>query len=365
MLATHLDALRAQARALPEVPGVYFWRDGRNRTLYIGKAVNLRARVLSYFSNARRDRRTRDLLACARSVTYEVAATELDALFRESTLIKRELPTFNRADRLPRSYYYFKFDSSVEEPYMEITRRVEDDGSVYFGPFRTAAVARETMEYLQAVLPLRKCTAMKPRCRPCIYYQMKKCAAPFLSERHHQAHQDAIASLYLLLDGRGDRVAAWLEEKRDRLSDLQLFERAAEVQTRLESLRALLRKQTILDAAIQCRCVLVHQQATEHSDARLLLVAHGSVISYRALGGADAPAVVAWVKAHDPVIRAAERREGELDAATVLERWLTVNRSRVRWIAIPRDVPEEDLRERVEYALRSPRPASVEARALE
>ena len=344
---------------------MYFWRDGGNRTLYIGKAVNLRARVLSYFSNARRNRRTRDLLTCARSVTYEVAATELDALFRESTLIKRELPKFNRADRLPRSYYYFKFDSSVEEPYMEITRRVEDDESVYFGPFRTAAVARETMEYLHAVLPLRKCTAIKPRCRPCIYYQMKKCAAPFLSERHHQAHQEAIASLQLLLDGRGDRVAAWLEEKRDRLSDLQLFERAAEVQARLESLRVLLRKQTILDAAIQCRCVLVHQEATDHSDARLLLVAHGSVISYRAVGGADAAAVVVWVKAHAPIIRAAERREGELDAATVLERWLTVNRSRVRWVSIPRDAGEEDLRERVEYALRSPRPAFAEVQASE
>ena len=166
---SHLDLLRLQARSLPEAPGVYFWKDGRDHTLYIGKAINLRRRVTSYFSTARHDRRTRSLLAEARTVSYEVAATELDALFRESALIKQERPRFNRALLNSPPCWYLKFDASLEDPYMEAAREKVDDGSLYFGPFRSAAVMRETMEYLHAVLPLRKCTARQPRCKPCIW----------------------------------------------------------------------------------------------------------------------------------------------------------------------------------------------------
>src|SRR5919202_1283043 len=104
----HLPDLRAHARDLPEVPGVYFWHDSRGKILYIGKAVNLRARVTSYFSNARRDRRTRDLIERARSIRHEVTSSELEALFRESALIKQELPPFNRALRNPRKLFYLK-----------------------------------------------------------------------------------------------------------------------------------------------------------------------------------------------------------------------------------------------------------------
>lgn len=350
----HLEELRSQARALPEAPGVYFWKDARGRILYIGKAINLRARVSSYFSQARHDSRTRDLLSQARVIHCEVTATELDALFRESALIKTEQPKHNRMLKSPRRFYYLKLDGALEDPYLETAREIEDDESLYFGPFRSATVMRETLRFVHDVLPLRKCVAMHPRCRPCMYYQMHKCAAPFLDEEHRERHREAIARLFDLLDGRSDRVTAWLEQKRDRLSEQLLYERAAEVQQRLDALHELLRRQVILEAALQCRCVLVHQEGTARGEARLLLVARGKVIATRLVGGGQTEQILRWVQAHGVVMSALAHSEAELDAATVLERWLITNRERIRWVAIPREAAEEDLRERIGYVLGVP-----------
>lgn len=352
-MAIHLDSLRSQARDLPEQPGVYFWLDGRGKVLYIGKAVDLRARVTSYFSNARRDRRTRELLERARSIRFEVVSTELQALLRESALIKQEQPQFNRALRTSRRPYYLKLDGHVEHPYLETSRQMDDDQSLYFGPFRTAAVMRETMAFVHDVLPLRKCTARNPRCRPCMYFQMHKCAAPLLDEQHHRAHQEAINQLFELLDGRSDRVAEWLEAKRDRLSESLLFERAAEVQDRLNALAALLKRQTILEAAIRCRCVLIHQDAAPRNAERLLLIAHGHVVSVIDVAGSSPESVLRWIRAHDILIRSLRREQSEIDAAEVMARWLSANRETVRWVAIPENAGDGDVRDRIAYVLKA------------
>jgi excinuclease ABC subunit C len=348
---SHLPALRMEARLLPELPGVYFWRDGEDEVLYIGKAVNLKARVTSYFSTAAHDRRTRDLLSRARSIQYELTSTDLEALFRESALIKRDQPPFNRALRTSRKPFYLKLDGARRDPFMEVARTTEDPASLYFGPFRTGRKVRETMAFLHAVLPLRKCTAAAPKCRPCIYYQMHTCAAPALDDQHRQRHREAIGQLFEMLDGRTDRVTSWLEHKRDKLSESLLFERAAEVQERLDHLQALERQHAILEAAMHCRCVVVRQSDGTGSGARMLLVAHGHVLSVRDGRELESGAVVRWIGAHKAVIGAVEHQQSEIDAASVLERWIVRNRKHVRWVAIPRDATEDDLLDRVNFIL--------------
>jgi excinuclease ABC subunit C len=350
-MVSHLESLRAEANALPQAPGVYFWKDERERTLYIGKAVNLRARVTSYFATARHSGRTKELLSLSRSITCEVTSTELEALFRESALIKREQPPYNRALRRSRRLYYLKLDLEQIDPFLEIARGAQEDGSLYLGPFPTGTVARETMAFVHDVLPLRKCTAKKPRCRPCMYYQMRKCAAPMLDEVHRQKHVDAIDRLFDLLDGRSDKVMSWLEGKRNRLSDGLMFEQAAEIQLRLDVLRDSVRHYAILRAAMQCRCVLILDSPGGEGTDRLLLVAHGRVLSVRNLDGDSPDRIAGWVRVHEPVIAAAEQEQSELDAASVLQKWLRCNRDRVKWVAIPFQPSETDLLDRVGYVL--------------
>lgn len=349
-MASHLEALRADARALPRSPGVYLWQDSRDRTLYVGKAVNLRSRVTSYFSTAKHDGRIRELVTRARAIRHEPVATELEALIRESALIKRLQPPFNRALRTSRRPYYLKFDRRLTDPYMETAREIEDDESLYFGPFQSGAVLRETMQFLHDVLPLRKCRAVNPRCRPCIYFQMGKCAAPMLDAQHRRQHEEAIDRMHDLLDGRSDRVVAWLEAKRNRLSESLLYEQAAEVQARLDALHQLLRRQTILQAALQSRCVLLLVAGENGAEPRLLLVAHGNVISMRDPGTAGVEQLGRWVTLHEPIIRAT-RAQTELDAADVMSRWLAGHRDRVRWVTVPAKASEDELRDRIAYLL--------------
>lgn len=358
----HLDELRAQARDLPELPGVYFWVDGLDRILYIGKAVNLRARVTSYFSNARRDGRTRDLVGCARSIRFEITATELDALFRESALIKRHQPPYNRMLRTSRRLYYLKLESDTPDPYLQIVREIEPDGALYFGPFHTSTVVRETVAFLHNVLPLRKCAAQHPRCRPCIYHQMGTCAAPLLDEVHRKQHQEAIAHLNDLLDGRQDRVVHWLEEKRNRLSDGLMFERAAEVQSRLDTLREMLDRQVVLEAAVRCRHVLILDRGRPGDQPRVLLVARGKVLSTRDVKDMSVTEVERWIRAHAPLARTIQPEQSDLDAASVLEGWIRYRRDAVRWTSVPPELSAHELSQRVAYVLESlpaPEPIAV------
>ncbi|MGH2442821.1 MAG: GIY-YIG nuclease family protein [Chloroflexota bacterium] len=346
-MSAHLDALRLQARALPQCPGVYLWKDADDRTLYIGKAINLRARVASYFSNAGRDRRTRELLRRSRTIRCEVTETELEALFRESAMIKRERPEYNKLLLTAKRLFYLRLDVSQPDPYLQLVRSSNPDGAAYFGPFPSGEMARETVAYLHDVLPLRKCKAARPRCKPCIYFQMSTCAAPLIDEEHRRRHEEAIGSLFELLDGRSDRVLSWLERKRERLCESLLFEQAAEMQKRISVLRDHRKQHGILDAAVRCRCVVIRDDSERGS--RAMLVAQGHVVSVRDLGGMTASDVAAWVTLHEPVLQSLWQEQNELDAATVLERWLRRNREVARWVAIPMDVEPEDLLQRAEY----------------
>jgi excinuclease ABC subunit C len=359
--SAHFDELRAIARALPDAPGVYFWEDANGVVLYIGKAVNLRNRVTSYFSSARRDRRIRDLISRSVRIRHELTHTELEALFRESALIKQHQPQFNRALLTSKPAFYLKIDRSRPDPYVETARSTEQPNCLYFGPFRSGRALRETVAFVHDVLPLRKCTREKPKCRPCVYFQMRKCAAPALDETRRAAHDEAIEKLFDLLDGREDRITAWLEGKRDRLSEALLFERAAEIQDRIDVFHEIQRRNAILEAAMQCRCVLVSHQPRESTCQKLLLIAHGHVVSTREIDVIDPEAIARWLCAHEPVIRAVRLQQSPVDAALVFQKWVSSHRDRVRWVAFPSVEINDDLVERVRYVIEGQVPSTAVA----
>jgi excinuclease ABC subunit C len=360
-ISPHFDHLRETARALPEAPGVYFWEAEDGTILYIGKAVNLRNRVTSYFSSARRDRRLRDLISQARRIRHLSTETELEALFQESALIKQHQPAFNRALLTSKPAFYLKIDRSRLDPYVETAREMDGENCLYFGPFRSGRALRETIAFVHDVLPLRKCTQQKPRCKPCMYYQMHKCAAPALDDLHRAQHDDAIARLFDLLDGREDKIMTWLEGKRDRLSNAEMFERAAEIQERIDVFHEIQRRNALLEAAMQCRCVLVSHAPRNDDGRKLLLIAHGHVVSTRELSRTDPGGIAGWLRAHEPVIHALTAQQSPVDAAMVFSRWVSSNRERVRWVAFPSLQLSDDLLERVRYVLDLPTPALAHA----
>ena len=143
----HLEDLKERARELPLEPGVYLYKDSGGRVLYVGKAKQLRKRVLSYFTSpARQTPKTRAMLSLARSIDILTTATEKEALLLEASLIKKHRPRYNIVLRDDKQYILFRLDKKSEFPRLTLTRKVKRDGAMYFGPFTSALAAPGHME---------------------------------------------------------------------------------------------------------------------------------------------------------------------------------------------------------------------------
>ena len=172
--------LLERARQAPEQPGVYRFKDGRGKDIYVGKARSIRRRVLSYFGRSDLPERTAAMLARARSLDFTVTASEIEAFILENTLIKRLRPRFNVLLRDDKTYPYLLVTTGEQWPRVLLTRRVRDDGHSYFGPFMGQYMARRLLEVARTRFQVRTCHLDIDGSleRPCLYYSMRACLAP-------------------------------------------------------------------------------------------------------------------------------------------------------------------------------------------
>lgn len=149
--------LETKAKNAPRNPGVYLMRDEKGTVIYVGKARDLRARVRAYF--ARTDSRAMIpfLLSRIRDIEFIITGTEKEALILENNLIKERRPRYNVVFRDDKSYYNIRIDASEDYPRFQMVRRTKKDGARYFGPYPSGGAARETLRFLQSILPLRSC----------------------------------------------------------------------------------------------------------------------------------------------------------------------------------------------------------------
>ena len=222
--------LLARAREAPEQPGVYRFQDAAGKDVYVGKARNLRRRVLSYFGRQDLPERTRAMLEKARRLDFTVTASEVEAFVLENTLIKRLRPRFNVLLMDDKTYPYVKLTTGEEWPLVELTRRVEDDGHAYFGPFMGQHMARKLMDLARTHFQVRTCQIeIDGRLeRPCLYYHMKACLGPCVAGlTTHEAYDDAVQELQLFLSGRHRQLLPRLEKSMWAASEREDFELAA------------------------------------------------------------------------------------------------------------------------------------------
>lgn len=175
------QARRHLAEGLPEKPGVYMFTDAQGGCLYVGKSVNLRRRVRSYFTAAENRRRIREMAALVEGVTPVVCDTELEAAVRELRLIAEREPPFNRRSRNPERACWVTLTPEVY-PRLSIVRSIRDDGAPYLGPYRSPKEAERAEEALLSVFPLRRCTHSfappEQPVAPCVLAQLGRCGAP-------------------------------------------------------------------------------------------------------------------------------------------------------------------------------------------
>ncbi len=240
---------RPQANDLPSSPGVYQYKDKNNKIIYVGKAINLRKRVFSYFRPEHTlTPKTVLMLSHAQSIETIVTTTEKEALLLEASLIKKHRPRYNILLRDDKQYVLYKF--SIKDPYprLEIVRQVKKDNAKYFGPFTSGGSAKETWKNIHRLFPLRRCSdkAFNNRIRPCLYHYIGQCLAPCTENVSLEDYAKVVERVRLLLTGKSQQLREELEKNMLDASENLDFEQAALYRDQLQALEKTLEKQSVV-----------------------------------------------------------------------------------------------------------------------
>ncbi|CAN5749052.1 DEDD exonuclease domain-containing protein [soil metagenome] len=235
---------------LPRAPGVYLFRDGAGRVLYVGKATNLRTRVRSYFSGDER-RKIGSLLRETQTIDHRVCASPLEAAVAEVRLIHHHQPRYNRRSRTWRSYAYVKLTLGERFPRLSVVRQPKDDGGLYLGPLPSARSAKRVAEAIETVVPLRRCTARpgrQLRPAPCTPAQLGVATCPCAGAISEADYARIVARVVHGLTVEPRDLLAPLERRMHELAAAERFEEAADVRDRAAALAGALRHQRRIDA---------------------------------------------------------------------------------------------------------------------
>lgn len=294
MSSAQRQRLLAQLRALPARPGVYLFRNGEGRVIYVGKAASLRNRVRSYFGSPRSfEPKTRRLAAEIADFEFIVTGTVQEALILEANLIKRHQPLFNVRLKDDKHYPYLKITVKEPWPRVEITRRVADDGARYFGPYAAGSV-RYVLDLVKKLFPWRSCTKTitgdDPR--PCLDYYIHRCLGPCASLCTREEYDNVIRQVIMFLEGRTTEITRDLRREMQAASEAMEYERAARLRDQIRAIERTTERQVM---EVRDRTDMdVFGLARENHEAfvQVFFVRKGNVVgsdSFQLDGTADEP----------------------------------------------------------------------------
>lgn len=268
---------------LPESPGVYLWKDAEGQVLYVGKAKRLRSRVKSYWAQDHLSSpKTRGLMRKVRELDTIVVPSESHALILEATLIKEYHPRFNIALRDDKSYPYIKV--TVQEPFPRVivTRRLQDDGARYFGPYTDVGSMRRALNVVKRIFTVRSCHYHLPREapeRPCLDYFIKRCQAPCVGYQTTHDYRAMIDEVVWFLDGRTSDVVRHVRERMTDASERLDFERAGELRDALRHLEKMEEPTVVLEVEGGDRDVVGYARDGEDACVVILRIRGGKLLA--------------------------------------------------------------------------------------
>jgi excinuclease ABC, C subunit len=242
------DAVKRRLRAVPDAPGVYLFRDTRGQVIYIGKALRLRDRLRSYFTAASaQTSRVSELVRKVYDFEFVTTANEVEALVLECNLIKNYRPRFNIRLKDDKNYLYLKLPVKEEFPRVHYSRRVQNDGALYFGPYTSAQSLRGTVKSIRQLLPFRTCSdEIFRQGKVCLDFHIKRCPGPCERRIGAEDYKARIHEVALFMEGRSDVLVRELHGRMDQSADRLDFENAARYRDQLQSIERIADRQKVL-----------------------------------------------------------------------------------------------------------------------
>ncbi|HEY3281357.1 MAG TPA: excinuclease ABC subunit UvrC, partial [Armatimonadota bacterium] len=275
--------LRDKLRTLPDKPGCYVYRDEAGTVIYVGKAINLRNRVRSYFqAGARHTPKTERLVSRIWDLEIYQTDSELEALILECTLIKRYRPYFNIRLRDDKQYPYLKLTLNEEFPRLVVTRQAHKDGNRYFGPYTNSGAVNETLSLIRQVFGLRSCSLTftgHEGIRPCLYYHIKQCVAPCDAQLcTREEYLTVVEEVVLFLEGKQERLLKRLERMMEQEAEALNFERAARLRDQVQAVQKIIERQKVISTALGDQDVIAVVSDDGRACAQMFYVRGGKLI---------------------------------------------------------------------------------------
>ncbi|MEZ3427512.1 MAG: excinuclease ABC subunit UvrC [Lachnospiraceae bacterium] len=272
-----------ELKKLPAKPGVYIMHDAQDSILYVGKAVNLRNRVRSYFrENIGRGPQIDKMVSLITRFEYIVTDSELEALVLENNLIKEHLPKYNTLLKDDKTYPYIKVTVGEEYPRILFSREMKKDKSRYFGPYTSAGAVKDTIELLNKLYRLRTCNRSLPRDigeeRPCLNYHIRQCLAPCQGYVSREAYRQQVEQALSFLNGNYGSILKELEGKMQSAAENMEFEEAARYRDLYNSVKSVAQKQKITDSAGEDRDIIALSKDDMDAVVQVFFVRDGRLI---------------------------------------------------------------------------------------
>ncbi|MSQ11853.1 MAG: excinuclease ABC subunit UvrC [Dehalococcoidia bacterium] len=274
------SAVSERLKAVPHTPGVYLFKDARSKVLYVGKAQDLPDRLRAYFGKQENlPDKIQRMVSRASDFEYLVTHSVSEALILENTLIKHHKPPYNTRLRDDKTYPYIKIDLKEDFPLVYFTRRVQNDGARYFGPFAGAGSVRQTLDLLKRLFPYRSCT--KPITgkdeRPCLEYYIHRCVAPCVGYASKEEYRQVIDQVLLFLEGKTETVLAQLQEEMQKASTALRFERAAVLRDEVRAVQRVSEEQKVVSTKRKDMDIVALLRARDEAWVEVFFIRNGKL----------------------------------------------------------------------------------------
>ena len=355
-MADQSEHIQGILDTLPNKPGCYIYKNAAGVIIYVGKAINLRNRVRSYFHNsAELDHKTRQLVRQIVDIEWIIVGSELEALILEMTLIKKHRPRFNIRLKDDKRYPYIKVHWAQPFPKVTVTRQMVDDGSRYFGPYTSVWAVHQTLDVLRRIFPYLTCDReiTGKDARPCLFYDIKLCTGPCIGAIQQAGYRQMIDDLCQFLEGHTDPIVSRLQNEMEKAAEELRFERAAALRNQIQAIDRVVEKQKVISSDQMDSDVIAMARSNGEACVQIFFIRAGRMIGreYFILEGtedeADSEVISEFIKQFYSEAASVPPQvllPNEIEEVQIIKQWLNTRRSGAKVeLSVPRQGTPQEL----------------------